>query len=74
VPSIQLRPGDVLSIREKSQDFIKSTIEVNSLITDGTSWLTVDKEALAIRVDRLPEREEMDAETRENLIIEYYSR
>jgi small subunit ribosomal protein S4 len=74
VPSIQLRPGDVLSIREKSQEFIKNTIEVNSLITDSTPWLTVDKDALAIRVDRLPEREEMDAETRENLIIEYYSR
>jgi small subunit ribosomal protein S4 len=40
----------------------------------GTTWMTVDKDALKITFDRIPEREEMDPEIKEQLVIEYYSK
>ena len=38
------------------------------------AWLTVDKDALKITFERIPEREEMDPDFKEQLVIEYYSK
>ena len=38
------------------------------------AWMTIDKEALKITFDRIPEREELDPEFKEQLVIEYYSK
>ena len=40
----------------------------------GAAWMTVDKDALKITFDRIPEREELDPEMKEQLVIEYYSK
>ena len=37
-------------------------------------WMTVDREAQKITFDRIPEREELDPEFKEQLVIEYYSK
>lgn len=75
VPSVLLRSGDIISVREQSATFFKQTQETNpSLASVEAAWLTVDRASLSIRFDRLPERDEMDSATREQLIIEYYSR
>ena len=38
------------------------------------AWMTIDKEELKITFDRIPEREELDPEIKEQLVIEYYSK
>jgi small subunit ribosomal protein S4 len=74
VASILLREGDIVTVREQSRPFLSQLLEVNVGNAIESSWLTVSKETLSVRLDRFPQREEMDASTREQLIIEYYSR
>lgn len=74
VASALCKIDDIITIREKSRDFVKQLIAARPEAASENAWLTVDAEQLTIRVGRLPEREDMDAEIREQLIIEYYSR
>ncbi|MBR3204439.1 30S ribosomal protein S4 [Candidatus Saccharibacteria bacterium] len=72
IPSIRLKPGDVLEVRPKSQksDFFKSiTIESTPL-----SWMKVDPKKMKLEVTGLPKREEAEVGINEQLIVEYYSR
>ena len=73
IPSYRLRPGDVISVKEKSGDFVKLQLAATPTSKVPT-WLTVDVAALTGTVNALPTREEIDAPIREQLIVEYYSR
>jgi small subunit ribosomal protein S4 len=52
---------------------IKSVISSIDLALNF-AWLTVDRNELSITFDRIPQREELDPEFKEQLVIEYYSR
>ena len=73
IPSYLLKAGDVVTIRERSQSFVKSVIEMIDLPCES-AWITKDKDAMKITFDRVPEREELDPELKEQLVIEYYSK
>ncbi len=73
IPSYLLKPGDVVTVRESSKEFIKSVMEQIDLAL-SYAWLTVDKNALSITFDRIPQREELDPEFKEQLVIEFYSK
>ena len=73
IPSYLLKAGDVVTVRENSKQFIKNVIESIDLALDF-AWLTVDKNNLSITFDRIPQREELDPEFKEQLVIEYYSK
>ncbi len=74
IPSFQVQPGDVISVRENSKGLFSSEyVEVMKERTPA-SWISVDYDKLEIKFDRLPQREELDVPIRENLIIEFYSR
>ena len=68
-----MKAGDVVTVRESSKAFIKSVIESIDLALNY-AWLTVDKDELKITFDRIPQREELDPEFKEQLVIEYYSK
>ena len=72
IPSIRLKPGDVLEVRPKStkSDYFKS-IEG---MTTPLSWLKADSKKLKIEVTGLPKREEAEVGINEQLIVEFYSR
>ena len=72
IPSYLVKPGDVITIRTKSADFVKTVIE--PLDVAAPAWMTVDVSELKITFDRIPEREELDPEFKEQLVIEYYSK
>jgi len=73
IPSYILKPGDVVTVKSSSSEFIKSIM--NSIDLSLTpSWITVDRDALKLVFDRIPEREELDPEFKEQLVIEYYSK
>lgn len=73
IPSFLVKAGDVITIRSRSNDFIKAVLEpIDSAISPA--WMTIDREAQKITFDRIPEREELDPEFKEQLVIEYYSK
>ncbi len=77
IPSIRLKPGDVLSLRDrsKSTEYFKKIDDVSPANNDTIpGWLKVDRKKLEIKVTGLPSREEAEPEINEQLIVEYYSR
>ena len=73
IPSFLVKAGDVITVRSKSANFIKSVLEpIDTAI--APAWMTLDREAQKITFDRIPEREELDPEFKEQLVIEYYSK
>ncbi|MBY0403236.1 MAG: 30S ribosomal protein S4 [Cyanobacteria bacterium] len=72
VASYLMKPGQVVTVRERSKPFLKSLQEGRSPIVPD--WLSTDFENLAVQVKVLPERDEIDRTFNEQLIIEFYSR
>lgn len=73
IPSFLVKPGDVITFKAGSSEFIKTVL--NSIdMAIAPAWMTIDKDALKITFDRIPEREEMDPEIKEHLVIEFYSK
>ncbi len=73
IPSYLVKAGDVITIKSKSAAFLKSVTELIDMAC-APAWMTIDKDALKITFDRIPEREELDSEFKEQLVIEYYSK
>jgi small subunit ribosomal protein S4 len=74
IPSYLTKVGDVITPKnEPSSKLIKSLTEGGS-IPPTPSWLEVDRDNVAIRTLSKVEREHIDANIKEALIVEYYSR
>ena len=75
VPSMLLKDGDEIAIREGSQS-LPYFKELNAFAESRTvpEWLNRDIKNLTGVVQRLPERVEIDGSLNEQLIVEYYSR
>ncbi|GAB2569624.1 30S ribosomal protein S4 [Gracilibacillus alcaliphilus] len=73
IPSYQVKPGQVIGVREKSQklDIIADAVEANTFTPEYVSF---DGDKLEGTFVRLPERSELPAEINEALIVEFYSR
>ena len=63
----------VITIKTRSADFIKSVTDSIDMAI-AFPWMTIDKEKQTVTFDRIPEREELDPEFKEQLVIEYYSK
>jgi len=74
IPSSQLKPGDIVGVREKSKSL--ETI-VDSLTTRKYSklpWLEWDDAQMAGKFMTVPERSDIPENIREQLIVELYSK
>jgi small subunit ribosomal protein S4 len=75
IPSMLIRPGDVVLVRPESRTrtYFK---ELPALAEARTTprWLDRDLKDLAGRIVQNPERQDIDANLHEQLIIEFYSR
>jgi small subunit ribosomal protein S4 len=75
IPSMQLRPGDRLAVREGSRSQVPFKLARENLRSAQVpDWLSVDAEKLAGTVTDLPRREQMPQELNEQLVVEFYSR
>lgn len=77
IPSIRLKPGDVLTLREKSKtsEYFKKIDDVSPASPDTVpAWMKVNRKKFEVTVTGLPTREEAEPEINEQLIVEYYSR
>ncbi len=75
IPSMLLRPGDKLDVREgsRSNPFFKELPDFAEK-RNCAVWLDRDVKNLSGRVVRLPERSEIDGNLNEQLVVEFYSR
>lgn len=75
IPSIQVKPGDEITIREKSKklDLIHSSLKKHRENAQ-LNWLEVDKAGLRGKMLSLPERDQIPVNVREQLIVELYSK
>ncbi len=74
IPSYQLKPGDIVGVREKSKSL--ETI-VDSLTTRKYSklpWLEWDDAQMAGKFMTVPERSDIPENIKEQLIVELYSK
>lgn len=75
IPSFQVRPGDVITLKEKSR---KNALVIENL--EGAArrgvpaWLELDKANFKGTVRNLPAREEITMPINEHLIVELYSK
>ena len=75
IPSYRVRPGDTVASAEKSKDLLViKTALISSEKIEVPGWLEVDIEKLSGKVLSLPERDQIDAPVREQLIVELYSK
>lgn len=75
IPSIHLKTGDVVAVREKSIDSPKLKALVESAGSRMVpAWLELDKENYSGKLISAPTRADIDAEIDEQLIVELYSR
>ena len=75
IPSYRVKVGDVITLKEttKSSDRIKDIVEANSTRAIP-KWLDMDKNTLTGKVIALAQREDIDFEVEEHLIVELYSK
>jgi len=73
IPSYMLKPGDVVSVRERSK-----SLEIITDSLEGTvnrfSWLDFDRAAMSGKFMNYPERSDIPENINEQLIVELYSK
>ena len=73
IPSMELKAGDVIRVKEKSQSSPKFK-EVKEMAITVPSWMSVDVEKLEGKVVSVPTRADIDTPVAEHLIVELYSK
>jgi len=76
VPSIRMKPGDILVAREHSQatEYFKKLDDVSPAPSETPSWLKVNRKKFEVSITGVPSREDAEPDIKEQLIVEYYSR
>ena len=73
IPSMELKEGDVVSVKEKSKDSVKFK-QLRDMIITTPKWVTIDTDKLEGKIVALPTREDIDVPIAEHLIVELYSK
>ncbi len=76
IPSFIVKAGDVVVLKEKSRNskIFKETLESAGERLPVPSWLELNKGEFKGTVVRLPGREDITEDVKENLIVELYSK
>ena len=74
VPSYIVRPGEVVSIREKDRDMVAVVDSIKSHRSPLVNWLSWDEATMAGTLVSVPERAEIPENIEVQLIVEFFSR
>jgi small subunit ribosomal protein S4 len=75
IPSYQVRPGDVIEVREKSRKVQKITDALGNLDRSPLpAWIEIDRDKCTGKITALPTRADSSADIDEQLIVELYSK
>jgi small subunit ribosomal protein S4 len=74
IPSLRLRPGDVVALGSKTADMIAIRHNLDTLDRIVPAWLERNGEATSTTVVGVPMREQIDVPVDEAMVVELYSR
>ena len=75
IPSYQVKPADVISVREKSKSQARIQFALEMAKQRGVpSWVDVDEKKLEGVFKSYPERSDLPSDINEQLIVELYSK
>ena len=73
IPSMQLKAGDVVAVKEKSTSSPKFK-EIKEMTISTPEWVSIDTDKLTGKVLSMPTRAMIDTPVAEHLIVELYSK
>ena len=73
IPSYQVKVGDVIAVKENKAN-LEMFKNLKDIKVNTPKWLEMNNETLTGKVLALPERDDIDLNIQEHLIVEYYSR
>lgn len=75
IPSFQVKPGDVIAVREKSRSSakFKTLLEENGK-KQCPKWIDRAKDSFEGKIVAMPARDDIDYDVAEHLIVELYSK
>lgn len=73
IPSFRVKVGSVIALKENSKD-LKCVKEALENVTTRVEYIDFDKTKNTAKYVRLPERNELNADINESLIVEFYNR
>jgi len=75
IPSLQLRPGDVIATSSKGKDQLRVKTSLEVAEQRGIAeWLQVDFKKMEGTFKAVPERSELPSDINEHLVVELYSK
>ncbi|MBQ7191943.1 MAG: 30S ribosomal protein S4 [Paludibacteraceae bacterium] len=74
IPSYEVRPGQVISVREKAKSLEVIAASLQGFNHGKYSWLEWDETRMAGKFLNVPPREEIPENIKEQLIVELYSK
>lgn len=75
IPSYQVKPADVIEIREKSRNQVRIQNALGLAQSIGfANWVEVDVKKMAGTFKRVPDRGDLPADINESLVVELYSK
>ena len=75
IPSYQVRPGDVVEVKEKSRKISQLLEGMETVVRRGIpNWIEFEKEKFRGTLKGLPNREDITMPIQEQLIVELYSK
>ena len=73
IPSYRVKVGDTIALKEGSKDH-KAVLEALEKVTKRVEFVTFDEKNLSGVYVRMPERNELNADINESLIVEFYNK
>ncbi len=74
IPSYQVKPGDVITVKEKSKDLLIIQHAVDTQDRVVPDWIRVEPGDRTVVVNDHPRRDQIDTAINEQLIVELYSK
>ena len=72
IPSVQVKPGDVVAVRERSKSL--EVIQKSAASATKYSWIEFDSKALSGKFLNIPARADIPESINEQLIVDLYSK
>lgn len=73
IPSYLIKEGDKISVKSVDSAKIKESAEKNSA-RPLPAWMSKDAEKMVVAIDKMPQRDDIDFDIEEQLIVELYSK
>ena len=75
IPSFSVKPGEVVQVVDASREIQRIVYSVGTSEGRGVpEWLSINKQAFRAEINRLPERQDVNYDIQESLIVELYSK